>query len=141
MPVATTGTVGTVVDGPLVRELPLNGRSFQTLFQLTPGVVLTRTDFANRGQFSVNGQRANSNAVFVDGVSANFDIAPGLPVGQSAGGSLPAVTAFGGTNDLVSVDDVQEFVILTSGYAAEFGRFAGGQISIVTRSGTRKLHG
>lgn len=140
-PVATTGTVGTVVDGSLVRELPLNGRSFQTLFQLTPGVSLTTTDFANRGQFSVNGQRSNSNAVFVDGVSANFDVSPGLPLGQSAGGSLPVVTAAGGTNALVSVDDVQEFVVLTSSFAPEFGRFSGGQVSIVTRSGGNKLHG
>lgn len=140
-PIGTTGTVGTVVDTELARELPLNGRSFQTLFQLTPGVALTPTDFANRGQFSVNGQRSNSNAVLVDGVSANFDISPGAPLGQSAGGSLPVVTAFGGTNSLASIDNVHEFVILTSSYAPEFGRFFGGQISVVTRSGNNKLHG
>lgn len=140
-PIATTGTVGTVVDGTLVRDLPLNGRSFQTLFQLTPGVVLTQTDFANRGQFSTNGQRSNSNAVYIDGISANFDISPGVPLGQSASGSLPVVTAWGGTNALVSVDDVHEFVVLTSNYSPEFGRFSGGQISIVTRSGTKSIHG
>lgn len=140
-PIATTGTVGTVVDGDLVRELPLNGRSFQTLYQLTPGVVLTHTDFANRGQFSTNGQRSNSNGVFVDGVNANFDISPGLPLGESAGGLLPVSTAFGGTTALASIDDVQEFVVLTSSYAPEFGRFSGGQISIVTRSGTNDVHG
>jgi hypothetical protein len=141
MPVETTGTVGTVVDQTLVRELPLNGRSFQTLFQLTPGVVITSTTFASQGQFSVNGQRTNTNYFMIDGVSANVAIAAGVNTGQSAGGSLPAVTAFGGTNSLVSTDDVQEFAVLSSGYSPEFGRMPGAQVSIVTRSGTNEFHG
>jgi hypothetical protein len=140
-PVETTGTVGTVVEQTLVRELPLNGRSFQTLFQLTPGVVITQTSFASQGQFSVNGQRTNTNYFIIDGVSANVAIAAGVNPGQSAGGSLPAVTAFGGTNSLVSTDDVQEFAVLTSSYAPEFGRMPGAQVSIVTRSGTNEFHG
>jgi hypothetical protein len=140
-PVGTTGAVGTVVEQTLVRELPLNGRSFQTLFQLTPGVVITPTSFASQGQFSVNGQRTNTNYFIIDGVSANVAIAAGVNPGQSAGGSLPAVTAFGGTNSLVSADDVQEFAVLTSSYAPEFGRMPGAQVSIVTRSGTNEFHG
>jgi hypothetical protein len=140
-PVETTGAVGTVVEQTLVRELPLNGRSFQTLFQLTPGVVITPTNFASQGQFSVNGQRTNTNYFIVDGASANFAIAAGVNPGQSAGGSLPAVSAFGGTNSLVSTDDVQEFAVLTSSYSAEFGRMPGAQVSIVTRSGTNEFHG
>ncbi len=140
-PVGTTGTVGTVVDQTLVKELPLNGRSFQTLFQLTPGVVITPTTFASQGQFSVNGQRTNANYFIIDGASANVGIAAGVNPGQSAGGSLPALSAFGGTNSLVSTDDVQEFAMLTSSYAAEFGRMPGAQISIVTRAGTNEFHG
>jgi hypothetical protein len=140
-PVETTGAVGTVVDQTLVRELPLNGRSFQTLFQLTPGVVITPTSFASQGQFSVNGQRTNTNYFIVDGTAANVAIAAGVNPGQSAGGSLPAVSAFGGTNSLVSIDDVQEFAILTSSYSPEFGRMPGAQVSIVTRSGTNQFHG
>jgi hypothetical protein len=140
-PVGTTGTVGTVIEQELVRELPLNGRSFQTLFQLTPGVVITPTTFASQGQFSVNGQRTNANYFIIDGASANVGIAAGVNPGQSAGGSLPAVTAFGGTNSLVSTDDVQEFAVLTSSYAPEFGRMPGAQVSIVTRSGTNEFHG
>jgi hypothetical protein len=140
-PVGTTGAVGTVVEQTLVRELPLNGRSLQTLFQLTPGVVITPTSFASQGQFSVNGQRTNTNYFIIDGVSANVAIAAGVNPGQSAGGSLPALTAFGGTNSLVSTDDVQEFAVLTSSYAPEFGRMPGGQVSIVTRSGTNEFHG
>jgi hypothetical protein len=136
-----TGTVGTVVDQNLVAELPLNGRSFQTLFQLTPGVVITPTSFASQGQFSVNGQRTDTNYFLIDGVSATFGISVAANPGQSAGGSLPALTALGGTNSLVSTDDVQEFAILTSSLAPEFGRTPGGQISIVTRSGTNEVHG
>jgi hypothetical protein len=140
-PVGTSGTVGTVVEPSLVGELPLNGRSFQTLFQLTPGIVITPTSFASQGQFSANGQRTNANYFLVDGVSANFGIAAGVNPGQSAGGSLPALNAFGATNSLVSTDDVQEFAILTSTYAPEFGRTPGAQVSIVTRSGTNEFHG
>lgn len=140
-PVDTTGAVGTVVEQRLVNELPLNGRSFQTLFQLTPGVVITPTTFASQGQFSVNGQRTNTNYFIIDGVSANVGIAAGVDPGQSAGGSLPALSAFGGTNSMVSTDAVQEFAILTSSYAPEFGRVPGGQVSIVTRSGSNELHG
>lgn len=140
-PVETTGTVGTVVDQTLVKELPLNGRSFQTLFQLTPGIVITPASFSSQGQFSVNGQRTNTNYIIVDGVSANVAIAAGVNPGQSAGGSLPAVTAFGGTNSLVSTDDVQEFAVLTSSYSPEFGRMPGAQVSVVTRSGTNEFHG
>jgi len=134
-------SVATVVDQQLVQELPLNGRSFQTLFQLTPGVVITQTSFNDQGQFSVNGQRTNANYFTIDGASANVGVAAGFAPGQSFGGSLPAMTASGGTNSLVSADAVQEFAIATSGYAAEFGRTPGAQVSVVTRSGTNEVHG
>jgi len=140
-PVGTTATMGTVVDQTLVTELPLNGRSFQTLFQLTPGVVITPTTFASQGQFSVNGQRTNANYFIIDGTSANVGIVAGVTPGQSASGSLPAVTAFGGTNSLVSTDDVEEFAVLTSSYTPEFGRMPGAQISIVSRAGANEFHG
>lgn len=129
------------MDTDLVANLPLNGRSFQTLLQLVPGVVIAPTSFASQGQFAVNGQRTDTNAFIVDGVSANFAIAGGVNPGQSAGGWLPALTVFGGTNSLVSTEAVQEFAVLTSSYSAEFGRVPGAQISIVTRSGTNKLTG
>ena len=60
---------------------------------------------------------------------------------QSAGGGLPTLSALGGTNSLVSVDDMQEFRVQTSSFAPEFGRTPGGQISIATRSGTNAFHG
>src|ERR1700733_4348709 len=133
--------VSTVVDRTFVEDLPLNGRSFQTLIMLTPGVVVTATAFDDQGQFSVNGQRADANYFTIDGVSANFGVSGYLPLVQTAGGALPALSALGGTNSLVSVDAMQEFRIQTSSFAPEFGRTPGGQISIVTRSGANAFHG
>jgi hypothetical protein len=137
----TSATVSTVVDQNFVENMPLNGRSFRTLIMLTPGVVVTQTAFDDQGQFSVNGQRADANYFTVDGVSANFGVT-GIPaLVQAAGGALPTLRASGGTNSLVSVDAMQEFRVQTSSFAPEFGRTPGGQISIVTRSGTNQFHG
>jgi hypothetical protein len=133
--------VSTVVDRQFVGNLPLNGRSFQSLITLTPGVVLTKTGVTSQGQFSVNGQRANANYFTIDGVGANIGASASTFPGQSGSGSLPGLGASGGTNNLVSVDALEEFKILTSTFAPEFGRTPGAQISIVTRSGTKELHG
>ncbi|MFN2533553.1 MAG: carboxypeptidase regulatory-like domain-containing protein, partial [Pyrinomonadaceae bacterium] len=133
--------VATTVDREFVANLPLNGRSFQSLITLSPGIVLTKATGANPGQFSVNGQRPDSNYFTVDGVSANFGVTPDAVVGQTGAGSIPGLSVSGGTNNLVSVDALQEFKVLTSTYAPEYGRMPGGQISIVTRSGTNSLHG
>lgn len=142
LPVETeSATVSTVVDRTFVADMPLNGRSFQTLLLLTPGVVVTPTALDNQGQFSVNGQRTDANYFTVDGVSANFGVTGFFPLVQSGSGALPALTASGGTNSLVSVDALQEFRVQTSSFAPEFGRTPGGQISIVTRSGTNQFHG
>ena len=137
----TDATVSTVVDRNFAENLPMNGRSFQTLIQLTPGVVLTPTNTVDSGQFSVNGQRASSNYWMVDGVSANIGISAGNTPANGLGGTVGSFSAFGGTNSLVSVDALQEFRIQTSTYAPEFGRTPGAQISIVTRSGTNQFHG
>jgi len=134
-------SVSTVVDRQFAENLPLNGRSFQSLIQLTPGVVLTANNGFDTGQFSINGQRASSNYWMVDGVSANIGVSSGVTPGNGLGGALGSFSAQGGTNSLVSVDALQEFRIQTSTYAPEFGRTPGGQISIVTRSGTNQFHG
>jgi hypothetical protein len=133
--------VATVVDRQFVANLPLNGRSFQQLIALSPGVVQTKVGSNDLGQFSVNGQRADANYFTVDGVSANTAISGTSNQGQTLGGTLPALTVFGGTNNLVSVDALEEFKVLTSSYAAEFGRSPGAQVSMVTRSGTNDFHG
>jgi hypothetical protein len=138
-----SAAVSTVVDRQFAENLPLNGRSLQSLIQLTPGVVLTAlsSNSEDTGQFSINGQRANANYWMVDGVSANIGISASPAVGSGLAGTLGSTSVFGGTNSLVSVDALQEFRIQTSTYAPEFGRTPGGQISIVTRSGTNQFHG
>ncbi len=136
-----SGTVGTVIDRNFVENLPLNGRSFQTLIELTPGVVLTPSQVTSPGQFSVNGQRTNSNYFMLDGVGANSGTTPLATSSQQAAGTLPNTTVVGGFNNLASVDELQEFRVLTSSFAPEFGRTPGGQVSLVTRSGTNRYSG
>jgi hypothetical protein len=135
--------VSTVVDRQFAENLPMNGRSFQTLIELTPGVAtVTGDNGSDSGQFSINGQRPTSNYWMVDGVSANIGVgANALGGGNGFGGTVGSFSAMGGTNSLVSVDALQEFRIQTSTFAPEFGRTPGGQISIVTRSGTNNWHG
>ncbi|MFN2531697.1 MAG: carboxypeptidase regulatory-like domain-containing protein, partial [Pyrinomonadaceae bacterium] len=133
--------ITTLVDRQFVGNLPLNGRSFQSLIELTPGMTFTKTTSSNPGQFSVNGQRADTNYFTIDGVSANIGVVSNLTFGQSAGGTVPGLSATGGSNNLVSVDALQEFKVLTSTFAPEFGRSSGAQVSIATRSGTQDFHG
>lgn len=137
------GSVSTMVDRNFAENLPMNGRSFQTLIQLTPGVVLAPVSAEDSGQFSVNGQRASSNYWMVDGVSANIGIGSSnsSAAGNGLAGAAASFSVLGGTNSLVSVDAMQEFRIQTSTYAPEFGRTPGAQISILTRSGTNHFHG
>jgi hypothetical protein len=136
-----SAAVSTVIDRQFAENLPMNGRSFQTLIQLTPGVVLTPNNGTDSGQFSVNGQRATSNYWMVDGVSGNIGASATNVPGNGVAGTLGSFSVLGGTNSLVSVDALQEFRIQTSTYAPEFGRTPGAQISIVTRSGTNQFHG
>jgi hypothetical protein len=131
-------SVSTVVDRNFADNLPMNGRSFQSLIYLTPGVIAVAA--SDSGQFSVNGQRPASNYWTVDGVSANVGSSADK-TGNQAAGAVGLTSIFGTTNSLVSVDAMQEFRIQTSTFAPEFGRTPGAQISIVTRSGTNKFHG
>ena len=135
-------SVSTVIGNRFVENMPLNGRSFSSLIGLSPGVVVTPTNFYEQGQFSVNGQRPDANYFVVDGVSANLGTAEGgLALGQGGAGQLPATSAFGGTSNLVSLDALEEFRIQTSTFAPEYGRTPGAQISVLTKSGTNTFHG
>ncbi len=142
-------SVSTVVDRAFVANVPLNGRSFQDLISMTPGVVTQSPNTSpsgagSGGDFSVNGQRTESNNYTVDGVSGNVAAGTGFGnlVGQvAASGSVPAGTILGTTQSLVSVDALQEFRAQNSTYSAEYGRGPGGQFSLVTRSGTNDFHG
>jgi outer membrane receptor protein involved in Fe transport len=139
--VSASPSVATTVDRQFVENLPLNGRSFQSLFDLTPGLVATRTTSNEPGAFSVNGQRTTANYVTIDGVSANVSVSTLASPGQQSAGTLMGGSALGGTNSLVSVDALEELKIQTSGYAPEFGRTPGAQVSVVTRSGTNRFTG
>src|ERR1700690_2422254 len=139
---ATDAAVSTLIDNRFVENMPLNGRSFSSLIDLTPGVVLAPANYYEQGQFSVNGQRPDANYYMLDGVSANLgNVGSGGNLAQSGAGQLPATTAFGGTNNLVSLDALEEFRIQTSTFAPEYGRTPGAQISVVTKSGTNAFHG
>ena len=143
----TDASISTVVDRKFVENLPLNGRSFQDLISMTPGVVTQSPQSTSQvvgtgGDFSVNGQRTQSNYYTVDGVTANIGSGNGGGVGEAAtGGGLAGSTALGTTQALVSVDALEEFRVLSSTYSAEYGRSPGGQFSLVTRSGTDIFHG
>src|SRR3989475_6835244 len=130
---ATTSAMSSLVDERTIRDLPLNGRSYDQLALLQPGVVTVGAgqasvafDFGTGQRFNVNGSRAYANTFMLDGTSIN-DHANGTPGGSA------------GTN--LGVDGVQEFKINTSVSGAEIGRSSGGVISAVTRSGTNDLHG
>ena len=142
----TDATVGTVVDRKFVANIPLNGRSFQDLISMTPGVVTQSPQSVSslgfNGDFSVNGQRTESNNYMVDGVSGNVGAGNGFGQAQNGtGGALGGSTALGTTQSLVSVDALQEFRVQSSTYSAEYGHSPGGQFSLLTRSGTNSLHG
>ncbi len=137
----TDGSVSTIVDRNFVENLPLNGRGFNSLLELTPGVATAKTSYSAQGQFNVNGQRSSSNYFSVDGVSANTGTTAGAGLNQTGAGTLPATSILGGMNALVSVDALLEFRVMTSTFAPEYGRTPGAQISIATRSGTNQFHG
>ena len=133
----TDATVSMTVNRDLVENLPLNGRSFQQLITLAPGVNLTGSQNAgDLGEFSVNGQRPTANYFTVDGVGANLGSNYYGMVGLGE-----TLSAAGGTNSMVSVDALQEFRILTSSFAPEYGRTPGGQVILLTRSGSNAFHG
>jgi len=141
----TDATVSTVVDRQFVENMPLNGRSFQSLLTLIPGVsvVPTYDGSGYSGEISVNGQRTEENNFTVDGVSANTGVSilsnPGFGGGFS--GSTPSETLLGTTQSMISIDALEEFRATTSTYSAEYGRTPGGQFSLTSRSGTNQWHG
>ena len=134
----TSSTVSGVVSQRDVVELPLNGRDWTQLATLEPGVdsaaavqVPAASGFSrgSRGwgsQLTISGDRPQYNDYYIDGVNVNDEMG-GSP-GSVSGGSL-------------GVDAIQEFSVLTSNYAAEYGRASGAVLNAVTRSGTNQFHG
>jgi len=123
-----SSTRGTVIDENQVRDLPLPTRNFQQLLALTTGTSgsIQNSSDLGRGDAAVyvNGQRALSNSVVINGVDANS-------IGT---GSMPNLS-------VPSIDSLQEFIVQTSMYDASTGRNAGGIVAAITKSGTNRLHG
>lgn len=135
----TDATVSTVIDRQFVNDIPMNGRSFQTLVLLAPGVVTNSPQGNALGEFSVNGMRTNSNNYVVDGASASNPASFNSAAGSA--GMAPSESALGTTQSMLNIDALQEFRIATSTYSAEYGRQPGAQISFRSRSGTNTYHG
>ncbi len=112
-----------------------------TLIELAPGAIVTPATRGEAGQFTATGQRPNTNYFTVDGVSANTGVtAGGLPA-QPTGGVLPALSAYGSMDSLISLDAVEDFRITTSTSIAEFGRLPGANVALTSRSGSNEFHG
>src|ERR1700678_2639971 len=131
--------MGEVIGGNKIAAVPLNGRSYTDLLALQPGVVpatsltantqqdvgvsaLLPSGSLNPGTISINGQREFSNAFTVNGSDAEEDVNSGTAI-------------------IPNLDSVAEFRILTNNFDAEYGGHSGGQINVVTKSGTNSFHG
>ena len=126
-----TGAVSGLVGEREIRDLPLNGRSFQQLALLQPGVqaALAAGNDVVGGRtpkISINGTRPEMNSFLLDGTDINnvYNKTPGSAAGV-----------------LLGVEAVLEFQVLTNAYSAEFGRSAGGVFNAVTRSGANRYNG
>ena len=128
----TNATVGSLVDGRTITDMPLNGRSYDQLALLQTTVVAygggvgSGFGFGAGTRMSVAGGRTMTNSYLLDGTDIN-DHGNGTP-GGGAGSNL-------------GVDAIQEFKIITNAFAAEYGRASGAVISTVTKSGTNTFHG
>jgi len=135
------GSVGATADRAWIGALPLSGRAILGLLETAPGVLATPASSGEAGQFSVNGQRPNTNHFLVDGTSANGGLGGSSAPAQFSGGSLPSMTAFGSTHTLAPLDALEEVRIETSSFAPEFGRLPGAQVILTTRTGSDEFHG
>ena len=138
--VETTSTqMGEVISGAQMTAVPLNGRSFTDLLALQPGVVpvttitsetvqdvgasvLSPSGSLNPGTISINGQREFANSFIVNGSDGEEDVNMGAAI-------------------IPNLDSIAEFRILTNNFDAEYGEFSGGQINVVTKSGSNAFHG
>ncbi len=132
--------VGTLLTRDEIEHIPSSGNNLTSLLEFTPGTIITPATRGESGQFTSGGQRPNANYFSVDGVSANNGVSAGGLPAQSTGGSLPALTALGGLQGLLSLEAVDEFRVQTSTTAPEFGRLPGAQIVLSSRAGTNDFH-
>ena len=134
-------STGSRIDRDEFERLPLGERGMLSLLEFAPGTNVVPATRGDAGQFTATGQRPNTNYFTVDGVSANTGVSAGGVPAQSTGGALPALSAFGSLDSLISLDAVAEFRVTTSTSVAEFGRLPGAAVALNSRSGTNELHG
>ncbi len=133
----TTQQTSGLVDERQVKDLPLNGRSYDQLITLNPATVnytggrsgsVGTSNSSVGSMFSVSGRRPQDNLYLLNGV-------------EYTGASLINVTPGGTSGQLLGVDAVREFNVVADTYSASYGKRQGAQISIVTASGTNTVHG
>ena len=129
----TTASVDGIVGEREIKDLPLNGRSFDNLITLNPGAInyvlkSAQTSTSNGNTFSVAGRRPAENLILMNGI-------------EYTGSSQLAITPGGVSGDLLGIDAVREFNVLTDTYSAEYGKRSGAQVNVVTQSGTNSVHG
>ena len=126
-----------LVNERQVKDLPLNGRSYDELLTLNSGVV-NYTSERSGGTGTSNSSVGNMFAVFGHRPQDNLFLLNGI---EYTGASLINITPGGASGQLLGVDAVREFNIVSNTYGAEYGKRPGGQVSIVTASGSNALHG
>ena len=126
-----------LVNERRVKDLPLNGRSYDELMALNPSVVnytsersggVGTSNSSMGNMFAVSGRRPQENLYLLNGI-------------EYTGASEINVTPGGASGQLLGVEAVREFNVVSDTYGAEYGKRPGGQVSIVTASGTNQLHG
>jgi hypothetical protein len=133
----TTHDISGLVGERQIKNLPLNGRSYDLLMTLNPGVVnftwektggIGVSNSTTGNDFSVSGNRPQQNLFLLNGV-------------EFTGAAENNMTPGGTSGQLLGVDAVREFNVLRDTYGAEYGKHPGGQVIIATQSGTNQLHG
>jgi hypothetical protein len=134
--VSTSSTAGLVGERE-VKDLPLNGRSYDALLSLNPGIVnyssersggIGTSNSAVGNMFAVSGRRPQENLFLLNGI-------------EYTGASEINVTPGGASGQLLGVEAVREFNVVSDTYGAQYGKRPGAQISIVTASGSNQPHG
>jgi outer membrane receptor protein involved in Fe transport len=115
-------TVSATVTGQAIYELPLNGRDTLDLLKTQPGVTATNPDSSAAGNYSIGGMRTDSVTYLLDGGLNNNLLSNGVVADPNP-------------------DSIAEFKVLENNYSAEYGRNAGGIVSVVTKSGSNQFHG
>jgi hypothetical protein len=130
----TTASAAGMVGEREVKDLPLNGRSFDNLIALNPGSInfsalkSAETSTSDGNTFSVEGRRTAENLFLLNGI-------------EYTGASQLGVTPGGASGELLGIDAIREFNVVTDTYGAEYGKRAGAQVSVATQSGSNVLHG